>query len=30
VSVRQVSVTKVQAALRAMGMPLRASEITEA
>jgi hypothetical protein len=30
VTVRQVPVVKVQAALRAIGMPLRASEITEA
>ncbi len=30
VTVRQVPVAKVQAALRAIGMPLRASEITEA
>jgi hypothetical protein len=30
VTVRQVQVAKVQAALRAIGMPLRASEITEA
>lgn len=30
VTVRQIPVAKVQAALRAIGMPLRASEITEA